>query len=339
MKIVIDTMGADRGPGVVIKGAVDALNDSQATMILAGDKDMIEKELSAYTFDKSRIEILDAKEAVTNDDSPTTVLREKKDSSLARALERTKTDDEVVGMVSAGSTGAVLTGALLKIGRIKGVIRPTLAPLIPGGGKTPFTVVDGGANMDCKPEYYAQFAVMGSLFIRAMYDIEAPRVALVSVGTEDKKGDEKSKAAFEILKGLPEGTINFCGNMESREAMSGDYEVLVCDGFVGNVLIKSIEGTAMYVMKSLKNEIMSSTAAKFGALFMKKVFTNLKGKMDYSKIGGAAFLGVQKLVVKTHGSSKADTVRASINQVVKMAERDLIAKIKREFEAAPATNE
>ncbi|MDR0426103.1 MAG: phosphate acyltransferase PlsX [Clostridiales bacterium] len=328
MKVVVDIMGADRGPAEIIKGAVEALADSRAVMVLVGDEAFIKAELKGYQYDPARIEIVDAKEAITNDDSPTNAIREKKESSLVKALEKTKNDPEVAGMVSAGSTGAVLTGAILKLGRIKGVARPCLAPLVPTAGDTTFTVVDTGANMDCKPEYLVQFAVMGAHYMRAMCGVENPRVALVSVGVEDKKGNELSKEAFARLKSLPDGVVNFVGNMEARDAMTGDYEVLVCDGFVGNVLIKSVEGAAMTVMKLLKSEIAASFRAKLGALFMKKSLRGLKRKMDYSALGGAALLGVDKAVVKSHGSSKAKTIRASIGQIVKMGERDIVGKIK-----------
>lgn len=329
MKVVIDIHGADKGPSEVIKGCIEALADSKAVMVLVGDEQIIKTELQKYSYDKNRIEIIPATEEITNNDSPTNAIREKKDSSLVKALKVTKEDDEVAGLVSAGSTGAVLTGCILLLGRIKGILRPTLAPLIPNalGGK--FTVVDTGANMDCKPEYLTQFAIMGSHYMRAMYGIANPKVALVSVGAEDKKGNELTKEAFQMLQALPEGTINFMGNMEARYCMSGDYDVLVCDGFAGNVLVKTLEGTAMFVMKALKEEIMASTKAKIGyKFFMKNAMGNLKSRMDYSSVGGAAVLGVQKAVVKSHGSSKSATIRASINQVIKMGELKIVEKIK-----------
>lgn len=329
VKVVVDAFGADKGVGVVVEGAVNSLvTYDDVNIVIVGDKAEIETELGKFTYDKSRIEVEDAREKITNNESPTVAIRTKKDSSLVRALEITKNDPLVAGMVSAGSTGAVLTGGIFKIGRIKGVLRPALCPLLPtfNGGKV--CIVDCGANMDCKPEYLAQFALMGSEYMRSL-GIANPRVALVSVGDEDKKGNELTHAAFSILKKLP---INFVGNMEARYALSGNYDVLVCDGFVGNVLLKSVEGTAMGVMKMLKNEIKSSFSAKIGALFMKKGLMNIKSSMDYHAVGGAAFLGVEKVLVKGHGSSNAKSICAAVGQVAAMAKLGYVERIKKIIE-------
>ncbi len=326
IKIVLDTLGADKGAEVVVAGAVQAVNTrDDVTLVLCGDEHEINTELSAYDYDKSRIVIEHAPDLVSNDESPTMAIKTKKNSSLIRALELTKTDPEVVGMISAGSTGAVLAGGVLKVGRIKGVLRPALCPLLPTvkGGRV--CIVDCGANVDCKPEYLAQFAVMGSNYMKSL-GVVCPRVALVSVGVEDKKGNELTHAAFELLKNM-EG-INFVGNMEARDALSGDYDVLVCDGFVGNVLLKSVEGTASMVMRMMKKEVMASFAAKIGALFMKKALTNLKASMDYHAFGGAAFLGVDKIVVKSHGSSNIESIVACVEQVVSMHELGLVEHIR-----------
>lgn len=329
VKVVVDAFGADKGVGIVVEGAVNSLvTYDDVNIVIVGDKAEIETELGKFTYDKSRIEVEDAREKITNNESPTVAIRTKKDSSLVRALEITKSDPLVAGMVSAGSTGAVLTGGIFKIGRIKGVLRPALCPLLPtfNGGKV--CIVDCGANMDCKPEYLAQFALMGSEYMRSL-GIADPRVALVSVGDEDKKGNELTHAAFSVLKRLP---INFVGNMEARYALSGNYDVLVCDGFVGNVLLKSVEGTAMGVMKMLKNEIKSSFSAKIGALFMKKGLMNIKSSMDYHAVGGAAFLGVEKVLVKGHGSSNAKSVCAAVGQVAAMAKLGYVERIKKIIE-------
>lgn len=329
VKVVVDAFGADKGVGVVVEGAINALvTYDDVNIVIVGDKAEIGTELGKFTYDKSRIEVEDAREKITNNESPTVAIRTKKDSSLVRALEITKNDPLVAGMVSAGSTGAVLTGGIFKIGRIKGVLRPALCPLLPtfNGGKV--CIVDCGANMDCKPEYLAQFALMGSEYMRSL-GIANPRVALVSVGDEDKKGNELTHAAFSILKKLP---IIFVGNMEARYALSGNYDVLVCDGFVGNVLLKSVEGTAMGVMKMLKNEIKSSFSAKIGALFMKKGLMNIKSSMDYHAVGGAAFLGVEKVLVKGHGSSNAKSICAAVGQVAAMAKLGYVDRIKKIIE-------
>ena len=325
IKIVIDTLGADKGFEEIVKGAVDALSiKSDFQLILTGDGDAIKSELDKYGFDKTRILVEDAKELVSNNESPTVAIRTKKNSSLVRALEITKSDPEMVGMISAGSTGAVLAGGIFKIGRIKGVLRPALCPLLPTmkGGKV--CIIDCGANVDCRPEYLVQFALMGSSYMKAC-GVENPRVALVSVGVEDKKGNELTHEVFARLKQLP---LNFVGNMEARDALSGEYDVLVCDGFVGNVLLKSIEGTASMVMKTMKKEVMSSFSAKIGALLMKKALGNLKTAMDYHAFGGAAFLGVEKILIKSHGSSNAKSVTACVKQVLDLNELKLVESIR-----------
>lgn len=333
-KIVLDTFGADKGIGVMVKGAVDSLALRKDTMVvLVGNADEIENELSAYKYDRSRIEIVDAKDGITNEESPTEAIRSKSDSSLVKALEITKEDPLAAGMVSAGSTGAVLTGAILIVGRIRGVRRPALCPLLPTktGGKV--CLIDCGANMDCSPEWLVQFALMANDYMKAVCGVENPRIGLVSVGVEDKKGNALTHEVFAKLKELP---VNFVGNMEARDALSGDYDVLVCDGFVGNVLLKSVEGTAKMVMSTLKHEIMSSFTAKLGAVMMKKAFKNLKASMNYHAFGGAAFLGVQKIIVKSHGSSNAESITASIEQVAKLDDLKLIDNIKTAIESSLA---
>lgn len=336
-KVVVDVFGADKGAEVVVGGAIAALTKrNDFGIVLVGDEDVISEELKKYSFDSARVTVIDAKEQVTNDESPTAAIRSKKNSSLVRALEFTKSDSDAIGMVSAGSTGAVLAGGIFKIGRIKGVLRPALCPLLPTvkGGKV--CIIDCGANVDCKPEYLAQFALMGSDYMRTVEKIESPRVALVSVGVENKKGNELTHAAFELLTKLP---INFVGNMEARDALSGEYDVLVCDGFVGNVLLKSIEGTASMVVKMLKAEIMNSFSAKIGAIFMKKALSNLKSAMDYNAMGGAPFLGIEKVLVKSHGSSNAKSIEASVGQVLAMHELNFIENIRGAIASQAAAKE
>lgn len=337
MKIVLDVHGADKDAEVVVKGAIDALDlYKNLNLVLVGDEKVIAGELGKYTYDSRRVSVVDAPEQITNDESPTVAIRTKKNSSLVRALDLTKSDPEAIGMVSAGSTGAVLSGGIFRIGRIRGVLRPALCPLLPTvtGGKV--CIVDCGANVDCKPEYLAQFAQMGSYYMKAVCGVESPRVALVSVGVEDKKGNELTHQAFKLLGELP---INFVGNMEARDALSGEYDVLVCDGFVGNVLLKSVEGAASMVVKLLKKEILASFSAKIGAVFMKKALGNLKSAMDYQAVGGAAFLGIEKILVKSHGSSNAQSITASIKQVMDMHELHLVESIRASLGTAAAQSE
>ncbi|MBE5730526.1 MAG: phosphate acyltransferase PlsX [Clostridiales bacterium] len=325
MKIVVD-IGACDNPEEVVRGcALSLQEDSSTNLIISGDENFINKVLSEYNVDRNRLEIIDAKEVISNEDVPTVAIRRKTESSLVKAIDALKSDD-VMGMVSAGSTGAVLSGGIFRLGRIKGIHRPALAPILPTliDGKE-VCLIDCGANVDCRPEYLVEFAMMGVSYMKTVHGVQNPRVGLVCNGVEDKKGNELSKEVFARLKALP---INFVGNMEAREALSGDYDVLVCDGFVGNVLLKTVEGTAKMVMKLLKTSIMESASAKFGALFMKKAFDKIKNKMDYQKKGGAPLLGVEKIIVKSHGASNASAIMASINQVKKMYEGNLIQNIK-----------
>lgn len=322
MKFVVDAFGADKGEEVVVRGCVDALNlKSDLELILVGNTDIVEPLLAACAYDKSRLEVIDAKDTITNNESPTVAIKTKKQSSMVVACDICRERDDVDGIISAGSTGALLTGAIFKIGRLPGVFRPALSPLVPIGNGRYLAICDSGANMDCRPEYLAQFAIMASSLMKAVAGIENPKVALVSVGEEDKKGNELTHAAFPLVKATG---VNFVGNMEARYALTGDYDVIVCDGFVGNVLLKTIEGTALYVMRSLKREIMQSKKAKIGAFFMKGAFSKLKNQMDYQKVGGACFLGIKKIVVKAHGSSSAEAVCASIITACKLKEKKYI---------------
>ena len=322
MKFVVDAFGADKGEEVVVRGCVDALNlKSDLELILVGNTDIVEPLLAACAYDKSRLEVIDAKDTITNNESPTVAIKTKKQSSMVVACDICRERDDVDGIISAGSTGALLTGAIFKIGRLPGVLRPALSPLVPIGNGRYLAICDSGANMDCRPEYLAQFAIMASSLMKAVAGIENPKVSLVSVGEEDKKGNELTHAAFPLVKATG---VNFVGNMEARYALTGDYDVIVCDGFVGNVLLKTIEGTALYVMRSLKREIMQSKKAKIGAFFMKGAFSKLKNQMDYQKVGGACFLGIKKIVVKAHGSSSAEAVCASIITACKLKEKKYI---------------
>lgn len=322
MKFVVDAFGADKGEEVVVRGCVDALNlKSDLELILVGNTDIVEPLLAACAYDKSRLEVIDAKDTITNNESPTVAIKTKKQASMVVACDICRERDDVDGIISAGSTGALLTGAIFKIGRLPGVLRPALSPLVPIGNGRYLAICDSGANMDCRPEYLAQFAIMASSLMKAVAGIENPKVALVSVGEEDKKGNELTHAAFPLVKATG---VNFVGNMEARYALTGDYDVIVCDGFVGNVLLKTIEGTALYVMRSLKREIMQSKKAKIGAFFMKGAFSKLKNQMDYQKVGGACFLGIKKIVVKAHGSSSAEAVCASIITACKLKEKKYI---------------
>ena len=332
MKIIIDAFGGDHAPVEIVKGAITSVNLlKDVTIVLTGAAEKIQAVLNEYGYKGDRIQVVDAPEIITNNESPTAAIRQKKNSSLVVGLDMLKADPQAVGFISAGSTGAVLTGATFRVGRIKGVKRPTTAPALPNlkGGKT--LLIDGGSNVDCKAEYLVQFAIMGSEYMKSMYGIANPRVALVSVGTEDHKGNALTHETFELLKNLP--NINFVGNMEARDALSGDYDVLVCDGFVGNTLLKSTEGAVDAMNKMLKEEIYGlGLRGKIGYLFLKKAFKKLKQRINYTTVGGAAFLGVEKLVVKSHGSSKAETIFSCVEQVVALAKSNMIENLKKSLE-------
>lgn len=329
MKIVVDVFGGDHAPEEILKGCADALMaEAGIELALFGDAAVINKRMAGLGIDTKRAEVFDAPEVITNDEAPTEAIKAKTNSSLVKALEYLKTNPDAKGMVSAGSTGAVLTGGLLKIGRIKGISRPSLSSLLPNvkGGFT--MIADCGANVDCKPLYLCHFALMGSAYMKEVMGIENPKVALLSIGTEDKKGNELTKAVFPLLKKLP---LNFTGNMEGREALSGDFDVLVADGFAGNIAMKSMEGTADYLFKLIKGAMTANFKTKIGALLLKKEMYKLKSSFDYTKLGGAPFLGLEKILIKNHGSSKARTVSASILQAKRMAERDIVGVIKKEL--------
>ena len=328
MKIVIDVFGADYSPYEIVKGAITSLNlIDDLELVLTGDKVQIEKVLEEYGYSGDRLEIIDAPEVISCDESPTMAIRRKKNSSLVAALDALKNREDVIGMISAGSTGAVLAGGLFVIGRMEGVKRPALAPFMPtvNGGKV--LLIDCGANVDCKPEYLQQFAIMGSIYVREMLGIENPRVGLISNGVEDHKGNEQIHQTFELLKNTKE--INFKGNMEAREMFSGEYDVLVCDGFTGNIAMKSAEGTLNTFTNVLKQEVKASgLKAKLGALMMKKVFKNLKQRLNYTEVGGSPFLGLNKILIKSHGSSKANTIYSCVLQVLDIHKANYIKKMR-----------
>ena len=312
MKVYIDVMGGDR-PAEIIQGAVSAAKEhADITIVLAGSRELISDALSGAGI-PDNIETEYTSEVITNDDSPTMAIKTKKDSSLVRVFDMLAKDDEALGVISAGSTGAVLTGATLLIGRMEGIYRPTLISHLPTMDGGSVCITDCGANMDSHPEWLVQFAVMGSAYMRAMTGTEEPRVALLNVGTEVHKGNTLLRETYPLLKSCD---LSFVGNMEARDTLTGKYDVVVCDGYDGNVLLKGSEGAAKMVMKALKNAIMSSLSAKIGYLFMKKAFSKLRRDMDYNNYGGGVFLGTKKPVIKAHGSSNAAAIKQCVNQLI-----------------------
>ena len=332
MKVVLDAHGGDYSPTEVVLGAVEAVNkNSNVNVVLVGREDDIWAQLDTLKFNESQISVVNATDIITNNESATAAIRTKKDSSLVRAFDYAKENDDVIGVISAGSTGAVLTGGFMKFGRIKGIHRPALCPVFftLEGGRV--CICDAGANMDCKPEYIDQFATMASAYMKVL-GVENPRVAQLNVGTEDHKGDIRAKETFELLK--ENKNINFVGNMEARDLMSGEYDVVAADGFAGNVLLKSTEGAMKGLLNVLKKDIKSSFLSMIGALFMKGTFGRIKSKFDYNKFGGAVLLGCKKLLVKAHGNSKASSFATCIEQVCAMHEGKLIEKITESLDKA-----
>ena len=326
MKIVIDVFGADM-PEEIVKGAITSVNlIDDVEIILTGDKDKIQKVIDEIGYVGDKIEIVHAPEVISCDESPTMAIRRKKDSSLVAALDILKTREDVIGMISAGSTGAVLAGGLFVIGRMEGVKRPALAPFLPTVTDKRTLLIDCGANVDCKPEYLRQFAIMGSIYVKAMCGVKKPKVALISNGVEDHKGNEQIHQSFELLKNEKE--INFVGNMEAREMFSGDYDVLVCDGFTGNVAMKAFEGTAKGMGSLLKKEIKSSLGGMIGYLFMRRNLKRFQEHFNADKVGGATLFGVDGTVIKAHGSSSQDAFKNAIDLAYKAVKGDVVNKMK-----------
>lgn len=326
LKIVVDAMGGDNAPVEIVKGAIQALNERKDfKLVLTGDENFVGSELEKYKYDCSRVEVVHCTEVITNDDTPTSAVRSKKDSSLVVGMRMLKEDEKVGGFVSAGSTGAVLTGGIMLVGRIKGVLRPALCPAIPNVRGAQTLLCDCGANAECKPAYLEQFAVMASAYATAAFGVKNPRVGLLTNGTEDHKGDTLHQEAHLLLKNSD--CINFAGNIEGRDIMYGDVDVAVSDGFSGNIALKSIEGCGKTVSAVLKKEFTASFGAKLHYLFAKKQLSKLQNMLDYSRFGGSVFLGLKKVVVKSHGSSKAKSICASVVQAVDAYRNDLIGNI------------
>lgn len=325
MKIAIDGMGGDNAPKAVIEGIIDGIKEfNDIDVYITGPKDTIEEELSKYEYNKGKIIVVDAKEVISPNEHPVIALRKKKDSSIVKALELVK-NGECDAVISAGSTGAFLAGCTLIVGRIKGVDRPALAPIMPGRNGN-FMVVDVGANVDCKPQYLVQFAKMGKTYYEVMFDTNNTSIGLVNIGAEEEKGNELTKEAFKLLK---ENEPNFIGNVEPREISSGNVNVLVTDGFVGNTVLKMYEGTAKNILGMLKDEIYaSSILSKIGAKLLSPVFSSLKKKFDYKEVGGAPFLGVDGICIKAHGSSDGKAFKNAIKQTKIFYDKGLLEKIK-----------
>lgn len=321
--VALDAMGGDLAPMETVKGAVEAVKKLNVDIKLVGPMDIVQAELAKYEYDKERISIVHASEVIGTDEVPTMAIRRKKDSSLVVALNLVK-KGEADAIVSAGSTGALLTGALLIVGRLPGVERPALGTCLPNKKGFSF-LIDSGANVDCKPKYLEQFAKMGSVYVENVFGMKQPRVALVNIGAEKEKGNALTKETYELLEQAE--NINFVGNIEPRNIPFGEADVIVCDGFVGNTILKLSEGLAKTMIDIIKGEITKGMY-KFAAAMLKTPFRNVKKFMDSDEIGGAPFIGLKSLVVKAHGSSNAKAFKNAVRQCVLFTEADIIGKIK-----------
>ncbi len=332
MKIVLDVYGGDNGAEIFAlagERAIDKFDDLQ--IVLVGDQAELEGYVAKCRH-SDRFVIIGSSEIITNCESPTMAVKTKKDSSLVKGLEYLNAETDKCAFISAGSTGAVLTGAFMKLGRIKGISRPALAPILPTDSNKNVILCDCGANVDCKPAQLYQFGIMASEFAKIMLNVQNPVVGILSNGAEAKKGNELTKEASELLQ--DDKNLNFVGNCEARDIMTGKFDVVVSDGFNGNIALKSAEGTAKAIMKILKDSISESgISSKIGALLLKKNLKQLKQKMDYNNQGGGCFLGVNKVVLKAHGSSGEESILKCIEQAYELADKDISGKIKAIIEA------
>ena len=320
MKLAIDGMGGDNAPQSIVEGALQALDDFNDIEILLYGR---EEAMKPYLKEHPRLTVIHCEEVVEGEDDPARAVRRKKDSSMTRMLEAVA-DGTADACLSAGNTGALMAGGLFKVGRIDGVKRPALATTLPTIDGKGFLMLDLGANADAKPEHMVQYAIMGDIYAKKVRGYAAPRIGLLNIGTEEKKGNELTKAVFELLK---ETDMNFEGNVEARELLNGVADVIVTDGFTGNMVLKTIEGTAGALFAMLKEAFTSSTKAKIGYVLSKDGLKGLKTKMDYTEYGGAALFGLKAPVIKAHGSSNARAIYSAIKQARTMVEHDVCATI------------
>lgn len=333
VRVVLDAMGGDIGPVATVNGAVEYFrrfennkSSKEVVVILVGKEEMINSELSKYNYDKSKIIVVDAQETISSSENPINAIRNKKNSSMVKALELVK-NKEADAIISAGNTGALLAGATLIVGRIKGVERPALTTVLPTI-KGHSILLDVGANSEVKPSHLVQFGQMASVYMEKVMSIDNPTVGLLNIGTEPEKGIKLYRDTYELLE---KSNLNFAGNIEGRDISAGTTDVMLCDGFVGNILLKHTEGLGKNLFNMLKDSLMSSTLSKIGAVLSKNAFKELKKTMDYTEVGGAPFLGLKSLVVKAHGSSDGKAFASAINQCNIFSNENVINYLEREM--------
>ena len=326
IRIGLDGMGGDHAPLEIVKGAVEAVQrlNPDDVIYIFGEEELIGAELEKYRYPQERIQIVPTSEVITNHDTPVKAVRRKTDSSLVVGLNYLK-DEKIDVFLSAGNTGALMSGSTLILGRIRGIDRPALATMLPPMvGDKPMFLLDSGANSECKPNNILEFGIMGSVYMNKVMGVQNPRVGLVNIGAEETKGTTVIKAAYELLS---QGNVNFVGNVEAREIPESPADVVVCDGFVGNVVIKYTEGIAAAFMHILKDKFSSGLQAKLGAVLLMDKLKEMKKMFDYSEYGGAPFLGVRGAVLKMHGSSKANAVKNTILKSVAYVENNVVKTI------------
>lgn len=325
VNVAVDGMGGDHAPFEIVKGAVEAVNENDHVKVfITGQEEKINSELAKYTYNKEQVEVVPASEIIDMAEPPVMAIRKKKDSSLVRALNLVK-EGTCDAYVSAGSTGATLVGGQVIVGRIKGVERPPLAPLIPTAEGCAL-LVDCGANVDARPSHLVQFAKMGSVYMESVMGVKSPKVAIVNIGAEEEKGNALVKETFPLLKNCPD--IHFVGSIEARDIPAGKADVIVCEAFVGNVILKMYEGVGGILIKKVKEGMMTSLRSKIGALLVKPALKQTLKAFDLEQYGGAPMLGLKGLVVKTHGSSKSVEIKNSILQCITFTEQNINQKIK-----------
>ena len=323
-RVAVDAMGGDNAPVEIVKGAVEAVNENQNIIVyLTGKEDVVRAELGKYTYNEKQIEVVNADEVIETAEPPVLAIRKKKNSSIVVALNLVK-DGTCDAFVSAGSSGAVLVGGQLIVGRIRGIERPPLAPLIPTE-KGCSLLIDCGANVDARPSHLVQFAKMGSIYMENVVGIKNPRVAIVNNGAEEEKGNALVKETFPLLKECK--SINFIGSIEARDIPAGYADVVVCEAFVGNVILKLYEGVGSALVQKIKEGMMTSTRSKIGALLVKPALKETLKSFDATEYGGAPLLGLKGLVVKTHGSAKAIEIKHGIFQCVQFKQEKINEKI------------
>lgn len=323
MKIILDGMGGDNAPASVVEGAVLASKEMEHEIVLVGQEELLKEELKKHKYDKNRISIVDAREVITNDEAPVRAVRSKKDSSIVKGINMVKSGEGDI-FISAGSTGALLSGGLFILGRIQGIDRPALASIYPIVGGRASLLVDAGANSECKPNNLLEFGIMGNIYMEKVIGRENPKVGLVNIGSESKKGSTLTKAAYELLE---QSDMNFIGNVEAREVPKGACDVIVTDGFTGNVILKLTEGLAWNILQVIKKKFTEGVKAKLGAALLIDKIGGLKQEFDYSSYGGAPILGVKGPIVKMHGSSGANAVKNTILKGIPYVEGNVVGTI------------